>query len=250
MANFDWLDSFEFEAETVQYSSKNALALAKLSWLVYFNKDLVREALRKLKFVHFRFFDLGATQAFIAADEQKIILVFRGTDSMRDWLGNFDIDLVGGPMGGRVHEGFSLALSLIWKDIQLTLEALKPKQVLTKSELTDGTRKEVKAPSIWITGHSLGGALATLSAARLREKDQMVHGLYTFGSPRVGDREFQEEFNGDFRSRAFRFVNKNDAVTRIPLRALYYSHVGQLMYVDENDHIHTDPSFWYRFVDG
>jgi triacylglycerol lipase len=248
--DIEWFKTFDFDAETVNFSTKNALACGKLSWLAYFPKDQIREVLKRWNFTKFRFFDLGTTQAFIVADAEKIIMTFRGTDSLKDWLGNFDIDLVGGPMGGKVHEGFSRSLSLIWKDVQMTLDVLQPRPVATKAELVSGAHLAGKAPSIWITGHSLGGALATLSAARLREKDQSVHGLYTFGSPRVGDREFQEEFNVDFRSKAFRFVNRNDAVTRIPMRSMFYSHVGQLFYIDEDDSIHTDPSFWYRFVDG
>jgi triacylglycerol lipase len=250
MVSHEWFKTFEFDAGTVNFSAKNALACAKLSWLAYYPKDEIRAVLKSWNFTKFRFFDLGVTQAFIVADAEKTILTFRGTDTLKDWLGNFDIDLVGGPMGGKVHEGFSRSLSLIWKDIQMTLDVLNPRPIATKAELVQGTEREIKAPSLWLTGHSLGGALATLTAARLREKDQSVHGLYTFGSPRVGDRDFQEEFNGDFRSKAFRFVNRNDAVTRIPMRSMFYSHVGQLFYIDEDDTIHTDPSFWYRFVDG
>jgi len=246
----EWFKTFDFDAGTVNYSSKNALACAKLSWLAYFSRDEIREVLKSWNFTKFRFFDLGFTQAFIVADAEKIILTFRGTDCMKDWLGNFDIDLVGGPFSGRVHEGFSRSLSLIWKDIQMTFELLQPRVTATKAGMIQGNLKEATAPSLWVTGHSLGAALATLSVARLREKDQMVHGLYTFGSPRVGDRKFQEEYNNDFRSKTFRFVNKNDVVTRVPMRTLFYSHVGQLFYIDDQQTIHTDPSFWYRFVDG
>jgi triacylglycerol lipase len=250
MISHECFKTFDFDAGTVNFSAKNALACGKLSWLAYYSRTEIRDVLKSWNFTKFRFFDLGVTQAFIVADAEKIILTFRGTDTLKDWLGNFDIDLVGGPLGGKVHEGFARSLSLIWKDIQMTLDVLQPRPVATKADLIQGTQRQVKVPSLWITGHSLGGALATLTAARLREKDQSVHGLYTFGSPRVGDRDFQEEFNGDFRTKAFRFVNRNDAVTRIPMRSMFYSHVGQLFYIDEDDTIHTDPSFWYRFVDG
>ncbi len=79
---------------------------------------------------------------------------------------------------------------------------------------------------IWLTGHSLGGALATIAAYRLLKMGMNVHGLYTFGSPRVGNYGFVH----DFRVLAFqrglkgqgnegnlqRFMNHNDIVARVP----------------------------------
>jgi triacylglycerol lipase len=254
MTGKDWLSTFEFDATSVTYSGKNAFSLGKMSYLAYFNKDFIREKAKQWNFTHFRFFDTNITQAFLVADAEKIIVAFRGTDTMKDWLADFDIDLIGGPFGSRVHEGFDRALSFIWKDIQITINALKPRSALdkeTREAIVKGTyRNTVQAPSLWFTGHSLGAALAILAVARLREKDQPVHGLYSFGAPRVGDRTFHEKFNADFRSKNFRFVNKNDLVTRVPTRALFYSHVGQLCYFDEDNRLRNDPSYWYRFLDG
>ena len=41
-------------------------------------------------------------------------------------------------------------------------------------------------PSVWYTGHSLGGALASLATAQMRRQEVPVDGLYTFGQPRTG----------------------------------------------------------------
>jgi hypothetical protein len=69
-----------------------------------------------------------------------------------------------------------------------------------------------------VTGHSLGGAVATLIAAYLRaEKNINKIMLYTFGSPRVGDRVFAEHFSKTFSFPCFRIVNNNDIVPKIPL---------------------------------
>lgn len=84
----------------------------------------------------------------------------------------------------------------------------------------------------------MGAALATLAAAYLRDagrhpddpKDKPVNGLYTFGCPRAGNRDFERAFNQDSGARAFRFVNNNDIVTRVPPRELDYSHVGKFLY--------------------
>lgn len=49
--------------------------------------------------------------------------------------------------------------------------------------------------SLWLTGHSLGGAMATLAAAWLAERKIPFSGAYTFGQPRVGDDNFQVAFD-------------------------------------------------------
>jgi triacylglycerol lipase len=104
-------------------------------------------------------------------------------------------------------------------------------------------------PSLWITGHSLGAALATLAVAKLRmEDDRPVNGLYTYGSPRVGDRIFARNFNQEFVA-AFRLVNNTDIVTRAPARIMLYSHVGHFLYLDEDKNLHDDIHWWYQFLD-
>jgi triacylglycerol lipase len=103
---------------------------------------------------------------------------------------------------------------------------------------------------LWFTGHSLGAALATLAVAKLRyEEDKPVYGLYTFGQPRTGDRNFERTFNQDFKPRAFRFVNNNDVVPRVPPRELRYSHVGTFLCFDADGKLHSDISWWYRLLD-
>ena len=59
---------------------------------------------------------------------------------------------------------------------------------------------------LWITGHSLGAALATLCASRYGN----VQGVYTFGSPRVGNNGFKEKLQ----VKIYRVVNNDDIVAR------------------------------------
>jgi triacylglycerol lipase len=65
-------------------------------------------------------------------------------------LTDVNVVLIQGPFDGRVHAGFYLALESVWKDL---LKALRESQT--------------HAQSLWFTGHSLGGALASLAVARL-----------------------------------------------------------------------------------
>ena len=164
-----------------------------------------------------RSFKAKETQAYIIGDDDTWILAFRGTESRKhkDWLTDLNADLVSG-LGGKIHEGFSRALSHVWDDIWNTLKVDR------------GSR------TLWVTGHSLGGALATLAVARLRqEKDYPVNGLYTFGSPRVGNDNFTDNFDDDFEDFTFRFVNDNDVVPHVPRGDMNFSHVGTLMRFDE-----------------
>jgi alpha/beta superfamily hydrolase len=94
--------------------------------------------------------------------------------------------------------------------------------------------------TIWFTGHSLGAALATLAANRYGK----TQGLYTFGSPRVGDVDFAD----DFHISAYRFVNNNDIVAKVP-PPIRYKHVGDLKYIDSSGLVHEDASRRERITD-
>ena len=111
-------------------------------------------------------------------------------------------------------------------------------------------RKERGPLPLWLTGHSLGGAMATLAASELIHADEPFYGVYTFGQPRCGDRDFARTFNNEAKSRFFRFQNNNDIVTRIPARLMGYSHVGTFVYISSEGELSTDIGWWYQFVDG
>ncbi len=76
-----------------------------------------------------------------------------------------------------------------------------------------------------------------------------MNGLYTFGQPRVGNKEFCRNFDIDCKAITYRFINNNDVVTRVPTRSLGYRHVGQPLYIDVQGKIHTDIHWWNKFLD-
>ncbi len=160
-------------------------------------------------------------------------MAIRGTqpDKLQDWLADADFDLVDGPFG-KVHDGFYRALRAVWREVLQTIRNFQD-----------------NGQSLWFTGHSLGAALATLNVATLRADDKPVYGLYTFGQPRTGGRDFAANFNQDFKPRCFRFVHNNDIVPRVPLRAMNYSHVGTFLYFDKDGKIDDDLSWWYQVLD-
>jgi hypothetical protein len=185
------------------------------------------------------FFSRGDTQCFVAHNQDFVVVSLRGTEidnfwgAFNDWRGNFEVKPEPDDSGGLVHRGFMKNINVLWSD---TLGPQGLKSYLTPL-LADGTR------TLWITGHSLGAALATLAAERaVRDGGFEVRGVYTYGSPRVGDVQFQQNFEASgLNAKTYRVVYDRDVVTKVPPKGLY-THVGQLQFIDGDGHLHTDLS--------
>jgi triacylglycerol lipase len=214
-----------------------ATRLAAAAELIYAESETVAlTATERWKSTEFHFLDVESTQCFVTADDRNILVCFRGTetDEVHDWIVDITCDMVEGPLDGRVHAGFYEALSCVWYQLDeevCRLQSEQPRQ-------------------LWVTGHSLGAALATLAVARWRERDRPVAGLYTFGQPRTGDRTFARNFDFAFRPHAFRIVNHLDIVTRAPPRSLGFHHAGTFVYLDEEGKLTHDMCWWQRFLEG
>lgn len=236
------MSSFSFEPDASGRSLRNAFALGQIARLVYEPADKVLKALEDDGFAQRRFFDRNETQGVVAASDSMVLVAFRGTepDKMQDIAADAKVRMVAGP-AGEVHRGFAAALDEVWDNDDAEQSVLK-----TVLEFRTANQP------ILITGHSLGAALATLAAARLKlENNTDVAGLYTYGCPRVGDKTFAAAFDNAMKALAFRFVNNNDVVTRIPvpLRLLPYSHVGQLQYFNVKGVLRDGISWWQRSID-
>ena len=188
--------------------------------------------------------------AFAVETTEAFVLGFRGTlplnlgsldgfvTSALDWMNDAQCAFVDPPYaGGRIHGGFAESLDAVWGGL---LPAIRG--------------RNSKKP-IWITGHSKGGALATLAAARLKSQLHLqAETIMTFGSPRTGDQTFAQEYDRNFR-RHFRFEHEDDIVPHLPpasylfhllIKAVpkiagitlrEYRHVGQLKFLDWNNNV-------------
>ena len=222
---------FEFNARTTRFTLLNALWLARASELTYKSEaDIKDVVLNKWKFTDCEFFKRRNIEAFVAVNDEVIIIAFRGTESIEDWLTDLKTKFFPIKRGRRVHQGFNEGLDYIWDDL---LDLL--------NHYNDTHR------TIWLTGHSLGGALATLAVDRLLDGWQ-INGLYTFGSPRVGDKKFRKHFDSQFRHRTYRFVNDEDIVPRVPPRNIGYYHIGRIRYFDAYGVIHHEMRWWKRLL--
>lgn len=218
----------------IGYNPYHALSLAKASKLAYFDQTTVVNELQTYNINKLHFFDYRNTQGFIAGNNSFIIISFRGTEpnNLKDWMTDAEIHMVKG-YGGYVHSGFSKALDDVWGDI------------ITQIPLFQDQNQP-----IFLTGHSFGGALATMTGVRLGEKYyQQIKALYTFGCPRVGDRNFADNYDKIFSNRTFRMVNHRDIVTRLAPRIFGYRHVGGCWFFDCEGRLHNDIRYWKEFLE-
>jgi predicted lipase len=224
-ADSDYFDQLTLADVPLQnthlYDQKNAWWLAELSRVIY--RESVAEndkvlpdrvtVLQNAGHQEVQFAHGASSEAALIKVGDFHVLAFRGTEEPRDWRRNIDVrfdDDWGGP--GRAHKGWVGALNEVWPQFEETLRAI--------------------ATPIFYTGHSLGGALAILAAARFAPT-----AVYTYGGPRCGDAEFAREH--PLRDRIHRVVNNRDLVPRNPPG---FEHTGELHYVTSNGAMLTNPS--------
>jgi len=174
--------------------------------------------------------DRKGSQAYFLFNIDTIIIVCRGTQvtEWQDIVADIRFKLVPSSSGiGKVHKGFKASVDNVWDDIVKLFKKYPNRRV-------------------YLTGHSLGAAMATLMAARCHRTEGMPNPvLYTFGSPRVGDLTYIRLLNS-LNIEHYRFVNNTDIVTRNPI--FPYKHHGKLMYFDHYGDVRTFNS-WQRIKD-
>lgn len=221
-------DRDPFDPGAKGFSPANAWWLCEAATLAYSEEGAVREVFgSRTPLREFRPFSTagGGTQCFVAWNQEFAIVAFRGTEIStrrgarrdfseihRDILTDADIRPSVFGEGSHVHRGFAKQFERVWEG--------------------EGLRDFVTSlPSrtVWYTGHSLGAALATLAAAQ----GGRVDGLYTFGSPRVGDAAFAgtlERRLAGLGLEHYRFVNGRDLVTTVPVTSfpplIFFKHTG------------------------
>lgn len=171
------------------------------------------------------------TQCAILTDRGSTYIVFRGSEKRQDWDTNFSFKRVEvqpkviqeeiiqpqekvypyegeSSSGAKMHGGFVSAYLSVREEIH--------------NYLSNGAAAKVK-----VTGHSLGGALATLCAVDVQYNfGEIAVELYTFGAPRVGNDGFRESFNRRI-SDSYRYINGMDIVPALPRPWQGYRHVDE-----------------------
>jgi triacylglycerol lipase len=185
--------------------------------------DNGKPAFRKLGYTSCKFIDIDGAQAYVVANKDRIVVAFRGTEPTE------------------------------WNDIKADLRAFHDngfhKGFLHEySKLKDAVREEVDrqvknkpTAQLFITGHSLGGAMATVAAFDYPTAEC----VYTFGSPRACSWSKAKQFP----VKHVRVVNNNDAVPKVPFAFMGFKHVGTLHYMNFYGNV-RNMTKWQRFKDG
>ncbi len=195
-----------FDEMPGDYSRRNAAWMAEMSALAYWDPALTERQLAAwgYQLVAWISDEETETRAFLARKGQRLVLSFRGTSSLRNFKTDAQFRKVEpGWADGKVHRGFAAALDSVWPRITGQL----------------GTPGEANE-QLWLTGHSLGAALAQLAALRLEKAGYAVAAVYTYGTPRIGDEAFVADFDRQVGERTFAHINNSDIVTRVPPRLI------------------------------
>lgn len=226
--DYEQLASFQIEEEIVEN-------YWQLQELVFSNDDsspmqkTLHDAESKIREIAQRIVQrrhrLPVFIGFAIASKTANIIAFRGTQTQIEWWRNLQatqqkyLHPITKEQYGKVHQGY--------------LKIVRDK---ISSKLIDVVRQLDPTIPCYITGHSLGGAVATLSAMEIAlnvpEIRQQIR-LYTYAAPRIGDRIFAQA-HSQLIPNSYRIVNLSDSVPLVPpiriankFTTANYAHVGQ-----------------------
>ena len=182
--------------------------------------------------------------ALVVVTSATIYLVFRGTvpTSRINWIQNctctrHQLPISSGEhdrydQGGKVHKGFYLAQKSLWGKL------IDDENLFARSLFGP----ESNAPwrgNLYIGGHSLGGAMAIITAARLASEQNVkrIDGVYTFGSPDLFDHYAIRQYSEHpvLIGKTFRVENDGDIVTNILASCCGFLHPGTSIRIRERD---------------
>jgi triacylglycerol lipase len=164
------------------------------------------------------------THGFVQDMGTFVLVSFRGTTSMHNWLTDVLVRQTDIGNGMKVHTGFLKA----WNSV-------KPKVDAAIARITTGNLP------VFFTGHSLGAALAKLAFWDSKYTRRLV----TFGQPRVGNKAFALAVRAASEGRYVRVIDKEDMVPHLAFMMGRYRHTGDTIFYDELGIEHDGLPFWH-----
>ncbi len=205
---------------------QRSLLFAELAMIAYNDEAEATVAASMAGFPDLTFYDRDGSQAFRFRNDFDCVIACRGTEpnEWNDIRADADAVSVLAETVGKVHRGFKAEVDDLWPMLEAALVS--------------------NEQPLWFCGHSLGGAMATICAGRcfLSHIASNPEQLYTYGSPRVGDKRYVNFVSLDH----YRYVNNNDVVARVPPAWMGYRHNGHEVYINRNGKIGELSHFWKR----
>tara|TARA_B100001113_G_scaffold353753_1_gene359617 strand:- start:8894 stop:9652 length:759 start_codon:yes stop_codon:yes gene_type:complete len=200
---------------------ERALIAAKLSAHAYKTEKQAQAATKKMGFPWCKLISKDGAECLVVKDRNDLWFAFRGTEpsKLNDVMADLNLIKNAAKAGGKVHSGFQQEVNDLWMDILAEIEHNQQLKV---------------QKDIYMTGHSLGAAMATIAATRHAPVE-----LFTFGSPRVGGPKFIK----NIKCPHLRFMNNNDIVCRIPPAWLGFKHHGEMIYFGRNGNKQDKPTW-------
>lgn len=176
----------------------------------------------------YRIYNLGDdTSGYVGYNPayNEIVVAYRGSSSIRNWITNLEFLKTDYPHCGdcEVHKGFYSATMKVIDDVKTAVFELMSQH---------------PSYSVTVTGHSLGAALATLTALELRQAGVTNLDMYHMGSPRVGNDEFAA-WVSSLNDVNFRFVHSADIVPHVPPNSFGFHHIATEIWETEDGVEHT-----------
>lgn len=260
------------------YNKQKALQLMQLSSLVYDEEeDIKAKIFNRYKFDDFFYFskqshknmmNKGFFKLFYTFFKSKtnivdlqfmklskydetinkdiITIIFQGSQEPEDWMTNISVKRANYFDKEEVHQGF-------YDSLKLFLKTVKNKEFSTKDKKAYMFHKDIdfinKNCKIILSGHSLGGAVATLVGCHFHDlgikKENMS--IYTFGAPPVGCEEFCTKYRKKLD--LYRVVNENDIVPKID-KITNLKHLGEIIVLESNEQeIHSCADYIDNLID-
>ena len=221
---------FAFEKRFVHYFSKSSDSIkSKVSF----------HYLEKFKFDTISIMGVKSVigydpELIIINTDSLLLLLYRGTDDVdnnrfAEWKGtdfNFSKVQSGSVFNSaKIHKGFLTSFELIKPELLSLLDSLN-----------------VKKKAIWISGHSLGGAMAILTGVFLEQSGYSIQNIYTYATPlTIGDQKFSELCDSLLPNKIHRFEYYLDPVTILSTAG--FSTIGKRYWFDNatKDNYHYYP---------